>query len=161
MADWLDLRDFADRRLRHREDLIADARDHRGGDRQRQRQLDDEAGALAGFGLDPNGPAQLLQRFADDVHAEAAAADPVGLVARREARRADQLEQRRVVERAGGHGQPGFARARGHALGVDAAAIVGNLDRHGFAGRERAQAQAWPRAACRRPRAPPGSRCRG
>ena len=73
----LELGDFADRGLRHRKQLIADAGQHRGGDGERQWQLDRETGALACVGFELDRAAQLLQRFPHHVHAEAPAADAI------------------------------------------------------------------------------------
>ena len=98
--------------LRHGERPIADVGDQRVGDRQRQRQLDHEARAAARLGLKRERAAQLLDRRLHHRHADAAAAGAVGLVARRESRRADQIEQRGGVERPLGHRQTGRAGAR-------------------------------------------------
>ena len=69
---------------------LADRRDQRVGDRQRQRQLESEPRAGARRRLERQRAAELLDRGPDDAHADAAPARAVRLVARREARRAEQ-----------------------------------------------------------------------
>ena len=64
---------FDHRHLRDGEAVAAGLDDQRGDDRQRQRDLDGEAQALAGHRLDVDGAADLIDIGADDVHADAAA----------------------------------------------------------------------------------------
>ena len=61
--------------LRHGEALAAGFDDQRRDDRQRQRDLDREGGAVAGRRLQLDGAADLLDVGAHHVHADAAAGD--------------------------------------------------------------------------------------
>ena len=94
-------------------------------------------GAVSSVSVPPSSSTVVLH----DRHADAAAAGAVGLVAGREARRADQVEQR-ASRRAGRRARrgPARARARRDRGGVDAAAVVRDLEHD-------ASRRRWPRRA--------------
>ena len=137
----LHLDDFAHRRLRHGERPIPDGRDHRVGDRERQRQLDDEPGAMPRLGVERQRAVQLLNRGLDHRHPDAAAAGAVRLFARREPGRANQIQQRRVVEPPVGDGHAEAPRAPADRLRIDAAPVVGDFQHHGIPGGRGGQRQ--------------------
>ena len=65
-----------------------------------------------GVGLEAQRAAEILDGVAHDRHADAAAADAIGFVARRESRRADDVEQDAGIERAVGRRRCPSSRAR-------------------------------------------------
>src|SRR4029434_5216815 len=79
----IDFDDFLDRGLRNGEYLVTDVRDNRVDDGKPQRQSDRAGGATSRFGRDLQSPPKFLHRSADDVHADATAADAIGFVTRR------------------------------------------------------------------------------
>ena len=120
---------------RDRERAAVGLHDQRGHDRQRQRQADLGAGALAGLGGQRDLAAELADRDPHGVHADAAAGDvatwcptsrsPGGRAARWRGRgRSVSVSPIRPRSRA----------LRGDALGVDAAAVVLDGDDHVAAG---------------------------
>ena len=117
--------------LRDREAVAAGLDDQRRDDRERQRDLDGEARALAGHRLHVDGAADLIDVVAHHVHADAAAGDAGHLGGGREAGREDELVDLRF-----GHllelGLGREARSRAPSalmrVGVQAAAVVGDLD---------------------------------
>ena len=108
--------------------------EQRGHDRQRQRQADLGAGALAGLGGQRDLAAELADRDAHGVHADAAAGDVARGVGGREARVEEQLGGAREVDGLGLADQAAGAGLLGHLLGVDAAAVVLDGDDHVAAG---------------------------
>ena len=115
------------------ERLAADTHDDGVGNGQRQRQLDDEARALCGGGVERQTSTQLLNRRLHDRHAHSAPAGAIRFVARRESGRAQNVEQLVGVRRAVGHWESGAAAALDDLRPVHAAAVVTHLDHHGIA----------------------------
>ena len=118
------------RQLRDREAIAGALHDQRGDDRERQRNLDDEARALAEHRLHVDDAADLIDVGAHDVHADAAAGDARHLRRGREAGREDELldlRLRHLVDLGFGD-QTAGDRLRLDARGVEAAPVVGDLD---------------------------------
>jgi hypothetical protein len=118
--------------LRNGEPLVAALDDQRGNNGERQRQGDLNGRALPWRRLDVDGPAELFNVRANDVHADAAATYVGDLLRRREAGVENQPRRFAVAHAAGLLGvddaffdglllQPGR---------VDAAAVVGDVDPH-------------------------------
>ena len=82
---------------------------------------------------------ELVHRGLHHAHAHAASAGAIGFVSGREARRAEQRQDRRGVRRARGTARPRGTGAGNHGLRVDAAAIVGDVDADDVAGGSRRQ----------------------
>jgi hypothetical protein len=85
------------RELRDRKAVAAGFHDQRRDDGERQRDLDGDAGALAGHRLDVDGAADLVDIGAHHVHADAAAGDAGDGGGGGEARREDELVDLRFV----------------------------------------------------------------
>ena len=106
--------------------------------------------ALPGFAVQRDRAAQRLDVAADDVHADAAAAEVGDLLGGREARLEDQLQDVVVGRRHAGSTRPRSQARCSTLLAVDAAAVVVDADQDAarlVAGRT---ASAGPAAACRR-----------
>ena len=79
------------RKLRDRKAIAGALHDQRGDDRERERNLDDEARAVAEHGLHVDHAADLIHVGAHDVHADAAAGNAGHLRRGREARHEDEF----------------------------------------------------------------------
>ena len=116
--------------LRDGEALAGRLDQQRGDDGERERNLDDEAGAAAAHRFHVDGAADLVDVGAHDVHADAAAGDAGDLLGGREAGREDELVNLRVGQLVdlGFRSEPAGDRLGPDPLGGEAAAVVGDLD---------------------------------
>ena len=119
---------FDDRRHRHHIGFVADLDDHavHHGERERQRELDRHAAAA--HRLERNPPADVLDIAAHDVHADAAAGNVGDRFGGRESRHHDEVVDLVIAEHRVRTDQPPLARLLEHPLGVDAGAVVADLD---------------------------------
>ncbi|MDT4825218.1 hypothetical protein FQZ97_584960 [compost metagenome] len=114
------------RQCRNREDPLGIAHDHGAEGGQTERQVQVEAGALAGTGLHLDAPAEALHRLLHDGHAQAATGEVGDDLAGGQPRREDQLAGFGIgkalgllrAEQAAGH-RPGL-----EPLQVEAGAVV-------------------------------------
>ena len=119
---------FDDRRQRHDVGLLADLDDHAVHDRQRQRQGQLDRHAAAAHRLERNAAAEVLDIAAHDVHADAAAGNVGHRLGGREAGQHDQIADF-VLGQLNVRRRPAlFLGDLEHALGIDAGAVVLDLD---------------------------------
>ncbi len=121
-------RDALDGRQRQRERLVADVDDQRVRDRERVRQPDQEARALAAACLDAHRAAELLDLVVDDVHADATAGRLRELAGRAETRLQDQLDGLLVGDPLVLGEQALLVGLAADGREIEAAAVVAHLD---------------------------------
>src|SRR5690606_24784251 len=115
---------------RHRELGFADAHEHRLGHRQRLRQAQGEAGALAAAGGDVERTAELADLAGDHVHADAATRQSADLVGRGEARLEDQHVQVAIAEHGARAYQPAVLAAAADRVTIQTRTVVADLQHH-------------------------------
>ena len=148
---------------RHRERPPLDLDEHRGHDRERQRQADLRGRALAELGREEHLAAQLADGRADRVHADAAAGDVRRDLGGGEAGVEEQLGGGLGVDRVDrvGGDHAALGGLAGHPGGVDARAVVAHGDDHVAAGVAGGDLERARGGLAGRDRAPPPTPGRG
>ncbi len=116
--------------LRDCEALAADPDDQRRGDRERQRNLEDELGAVSLCGLQRDCPANAFDVGADDIHAHAPAGHSGNSLGRGEAGLQDEAIDLLVAHAGDGSGivDASLDRFLADAVGIETTSIVGDFD---------------------------------
>src|SRR5205823_4565689 len=121
---------FQDGELRKREALACNLENQRGNNRKRKRNFDDKTRATPGDRGNIHSPADLLDITAHDVHSDASTGNARHLCGGGEAWSKDKVVDFDLGFRRdfGFAGETGFESLGPDASGVEAAAIVGNLN---------------------------------
>ena len=155
--------DFFDVAARQREQFAARAHGERGNDAERERQVEQDAGAFARFARKLDRPADALDVGAHHVHADPASRH---LRYRRGGRQSgfeDQPQPLLAVEQVGfgGGDDPGLDGAGDQAVAADAPPVVADRDHHPVAALSGGDVEEPDFALARGAAVGGGSRCRG